>query len=98
LANLFDLEFFVPFEFLAAGVSKTGGPLVGKTDAPGSFSLGILDPGSYTAIVFGQPKQAPFASSFSLSVSLIPEPQVWALFAMGLSLLIWQRMRIRAIA
>lgn len=94
-ANLIDLQFFVPFQVLAAGVSETGGPLVGQTSAPGSFSLGFLDPGSYTAIVFGQPKDAPFASSFSLSVSLIPEPQVWVFLALGLGLVMWQRVRAR---
>ena len=92
-ATLTDNEFLVPFGLLAAGITKTGGPLVGSITHPGTFNLGYLNPGSYSAVVFGQPESAPYASIFGINVSMIPEPQVWVMLGIGLALVTWQRMR-----
>src|SRR5688572_11727209 len=92
--ELIDFEFPFAFDFLGLAVSKTGGAPIVTIGQPGPFSLGVLDPGSYTGIVFAYLDDGPFAA-YSLSVSLVPEPHVWLMLGMGLALVSWQRMRVR---
>jgi len=89
LATLIDLGFPSSFDGLSLGIAKTGGTLIGKTDAPGEFSFIAATAGSYTALVFGQPTG--LGGAFSIDVAApqatpVPEPGTTLLLIAGLGL------------
>jgi hypothetical protein len=95
-ASLFDLGFPSSFANLQLGIAKTGGASQGSISAPGSFSFMASALGSYTALVFGIPTGG--ASSYSVNVSLVPEPETWAMMIAGLGLIgfkLWRRLKAR---
>ncbi len=95
-ATLFDVEFPNSFAQLALAVAKTGGASMGSINAPGSFSFMASSLGSYTALVFGIPTGG--AGSYSVNVSLVPEPETWAMMVAGLGLIgfkLWRRLKAR---
>ncbi|MGQ9860461.1 MAG: FxDxF family PEP-CTERM protein [Thiobacillaceae bacterium] len=88
VATLVDNGFLADFDFLALGVFKTGDGSMGSLIGPGSFSFTPTVPGSYTAVVFGDPGSfGPFTySTFGVTITPVPEPETWAMLLAGLGL------------
>lgn len=87
-ATLGDYRFPIAFTSLALGITKTAGDFKGSISSPGSFFFNADTTGSYTALLFGQPTAA--GGSFSISVSAVPEPEVWAMMLIGAGLIGYQ--------
>lgn len=99
---------FSNFANLGIAIYKTGvaGPALESqffmspaSNHPYSFDFTVASPGSYTALVFGQPGTNGLAnaSAFAASISLVPEAETWAMMAVGLGLLGWQlRRKVRS--
>ncbi|MCU0842812.1 MAG: FxDxF family PEP-CTERM protein [Thiobacillaceae bacterium] len=88
VASLVDTGFLAPFDFLALGVFKTGGALMGSVVGSGSVTFDPPTAGSYTAIVFGEPGafNGFTFSTFGVTVTPVPEPETWAMLLAGLGL------------
>jgi hypothetical protein len=87
IASLLDNGFLAPFDFLALGVFKTGGAQMGSVIGVGAFTFTAPVTGAYTAIVVGDPGATPFgfsSSTFGVTVTPIPEPDIWAMLLAGL--------------
>ncbi|MCC6473283.1 MAG: hypothetical protein IT514_06010 [Burkholderiales bacterium] len=90
-ATLSDNGFLAPFDFLALAITKTGGGTMGSvtsppTALPASFGFFATLTGSYTAIVIGKPSAVLPAGTFGVTVAAVPEPEVWAMMVVGLTL------------
>ena len=93
LATLIDNGIFVAFDTLAFGVTETGGATVGSSSTPGTFTFDAT-PGSYTALVAGIVGSGTLpVGTYGLTVSLVPEPETWAMMLVGVGLVGWQLRR-----
>lgn len=93
-ADLTDFSNPEAFDFLRLTVAQ-GATNYGSCDAPGSscsftFSAG---PGTYDALVFGKTGPAFSTGSFGLTISAVPEPEIWAMMAVGLGLVSYRLRR-----
>jgi len=95
LASLVDNELFAAFSVLALGITKSGGDTLGTLGGPGSFSFSASAAGSYTAVVGGivGPGGLLPIGTYGITVSLIPEAEVWAMMVVGVGLVGWQLRR-----
>jgi hypothetical protein len=95
VATLIDNEIFAPFSVLGMGITKTGGETLGTLAAPGSFTFDASVAGSYTALVGGIVGSGGIlpVGTYGLSVTLVPEPETWAMMLVGMGLVGWQLRR-----
>ena len=95
LATLIDNALFVPFTALGLGVTQTGGPTMGSITSPGSFTFTATAADSFTAVVGGiVPSGAALPiGTYGVTVTLVPEPETWAMMLVGMGLVGWQLRR-----
>ncbi len=104
-ATLTDLGFFAPFDALALAVVKNfpnGSPLAGFIASPGSFTFDVTTTGPFKAFVGGTVAASGGVLGtgfYSVNVSLVPEPEAWAMMLVGMGLVGWQlRRKVKASA
>ena len=98
-ASLIDNGFPAPFQAMLLGISQAGGSLLGSISHAGSFNFEATQSGPYTALFFGAP--GPFTigtftgngSSYGITVTAVPEPEVWAMMLIGVGLIGYQLRR-----
>ena len=98
VASLFDLDIGVPFSFIEFGVSALGGGTLGSVISGSGSTNFTATPGNYVANIVAVPGTLPgtnglAASTFSANVSLVPEPETWAMMLIGAGLVGWQLRR-----
>ncbi|MCC7487580.1 MAG: PEP-CTERM sorting domain-containing protein [Burkholderiales bacterium] len=87
-ATLVDTNVLYPFQSLGLEVKTLGGTSMGTLGAPGSFNFTSLAAGPYVAIVSGLPTALiPPLSTFGVTIAPVPEPEIWAMMAVGMGLL-----------
>jgi hypothetical protein len=96
-ASLVDTGVLFPFQTLGLEVKTGGGTSLGVLSAPGSFNFASLAAGSYVAIVSGLPTALePPLSTFGVTIAPVPEPEIWAMMAVGMGLVGYQLRRKQA--
>jgi hypothetical protein len=98
VASLFDLDIGVPFSFIEFGVSAAGGGTLGSVISGSGSTNFTAIPGNYFANIVAVPGILPgpsgfVASTFSANVTLVPEPETWAMMLIGVGLVGWQLRR-----
>lgn len=101
--GLFDVGTapFRALDSITMAIFRTGQPgtPVLVQEGTGTFTFSVTIPDSYTAIVVGKPVAGGGfpVSVFSANVSLVPEPETWAMMIVGVGLVGWQlRRKIRS--
>jgi hypothetical protein len=97
VASLFDLDIGVPFSFIEFGVSAAGGDTLGSVISGSGSTNFTATPGNYFANIVAVPgtlgTNGLVASTFSANVTLVPEPETWAMMLIGVGLVGWQLRR-----
>jgi len=100
-ATLADVGIFAPFSFLSMIISENGGSFLtfsSLTPTTLTFSIPTGEGGPYRATISGIPGiipgKAPAAeSTYTFSITAVPEPAVWLMMLGGIGLLGWMRLR-----
>ena len=94
---LTDAGVLAPFLDLGVAVFLTGGdPVAPPLTHTGSFTFDVASPSSYTVLAFGTPGDK--LSTYGITITPIPEPEVWALMLVGTGLVGFQLRRKRRAA
>lgn len=100
-ATLADVGIFAPFSFLSMIISENGGSFLtfsSLTPTTLTFSIPAGEGGPYRATISGIAGviagHAPAAeSTYTFSITAVPEPAVWLMMLGGIGLLGWMRLR-----